>query len=119
MKGNLIFVQMKNLQMKRERISKRYKEGKYTGICEQYRSKTLLYKIIIFTNNYKTDDLNNSIVLISCCCFYGDNNKEDYSFANAFRKIGVESVVGFCNSVGQTYAECFMEKLLVFYLKDI
>jgi hypothetical protein len=67
-----------------------------------------------FTNNYKTDDLNNSIVLISCCCFYGDNNKEDYSFANAFRKIGVESVVGFCNSVGQTYAECFMEKIISF-----
>ena len=67
-----------------------------------------------FTNNYKTDDLNNSIVLISCCCFYGDNNKEDYSFANAFRKIGVESVVGFCNSVGQPYANWFLEKVISF-----
>ena len=65
-----------------------------------------------FEDNYKNQELNNSIVLLSPCCAFGDKNCENYMFATSLKKAGAGAVIGFCNSVDQSYSNCFYEKLI-------
>lgn len=65
-----------------------------------------------FEDNYKNQELDDAIVLISCCNSFGESNRENYMLATSFKKAGAGAVIGFCNSVDQSYSNCFYEKLI-------
>lgn len=65
-----------------------------------------------FENNYKNNELNDAIVYIGSCNAFGNNNIENHSFYESFKKAGASTVIGFCNSVNVGYSNYFAERLL-------
>lgn len=66
----------------------------------------------IYPSFFENIELNDSIMLLGFCCAFGDQNKETTAFYESFRKAGADAVVGFCNSVNQSYSNGFIEKIL-------
>lgn len=65
-----------------------------------------------FENNYSNNELAGSIVLFGHCQIFGKNNQECLALYNSLKKSGASTVIGFCNSVNQTYSLFFHEKII-------
>ncbi len=61
-----------------------------------------------FENTYGSSDLDNTFIFSESCEFMGKEGNVDYSMAQAFLNISVETVVGFHNSVLADYSRDFM-----------
>lgn len=69
----------------------------------------------LFENSYGKIGLNDKIVFMQCCNAFGNDKKEDYSFAQAFTGAGADTVVGFRNEVNSGYCRCFMKTFVGCY----
>ena len=63
----------------------------------------------LFTATYGASGMKNKFIFSECCCFFGENNKYNESFANAFLMAGAQAIVGFHNSVEAVYCRNFMK----------
>lgn len=62
----------------------------------------------LFTDTYASDELNDSVIFMENCCGYGEKGNVDNSLASALVNSGVETVVGFHNSVYAVYSRDMM-----------
>ena len=65
-----------------------------------------------FVNNYQNNELDKTIFYLGYCCGLGNENIENHAFYRCLKKGGADTVIGFCNSVNQSYSNYFGEKLL-------
>lgn len=65
-----------------------------------------------FENHYDVNDLNNAVVLHSCCGLFGVDNVQNNEFGQSYINAGAGTVIGFVNSVQNTYANTFYDRVL-------
>lgn len=100
---------------------KKYKNDIKSGDIELISNAEKVYFWILpsfIENKYTNNELDNAIVLLTCCDAFGSNNKENYRWAEAFKNSGASAVVGFCNSVLQSYACCFYERMIYYICQN-
>lgn len=69
----------------------------------------------LFENSYGKNGLDDKIIFMQCCNAFGNDKKEDYSFAQAFTGAGADAVVGFRNEVNSGYCRSFMKTFVESY----
>lgn len=88
------------------------KNKEYSADLKQHRiakvNNTYWVLPSLFTNTYASNELNDSVIFMENCCGYGEKGNVDNSLASALVDSGVETVVGFHNSVYAVYSRDMM-----------
>ncbi len=70
-----------------------------------------------FDSNYEDEKLDDSVMLLTLCSLFGSDDQRDDDFGKSFVNAGASTVVGFLNSVSQSYSKVFLDEILLSLLE--
>ena len=101
------------------KISKEYKNLGNKGAIGAYINSHSEMKFVIFPaffeECYEKDDLKDDIFFFGVCEAFGDNSVINNAFYESLSKAGVGAVIGFCNSVNQSYCHLLFKETMSNY----